>query len=84
MNKVLVAGLAVLIIAGAAALAEHRMSDAGCGSYVNRSGHLVARPCGSPTGATARCADGRYSYSEHPGSSWTCSYHGGVVERLPR
>src|SRR3954454_1478740 len=55
-----------------------------CGYYVNRSGygHPVARPCLSSQGATALCADGRYSYSEHPSSPMTCSYHGGVAQRL--
>jgi Protein of unknown function (DUF3761) len=33
-----------------------------------------------PVGATARCVDGTYSYSQH--RSGTCSHHGGVVEWL--
>ncbi|MEU8824374.1 DUF3761 domain-containing protein [Streptomyces sp. NPDC048636] len=31
----------------------------------------------APTGATARCDDGTYSYSAHPRG--TCSHHGGVA-----
>lgn len=61
-----------------------------CGYYSNSYGHLVPRPCGDwrtsiagpPVGATALCVDGTYSYSEHPHSDWTCSYHGGVVQHL--
>ncbi|MGZ4358598.1 MAG: DUF3761 domain-containing protein [Gaiellaceae bacterium] len=33
-----------------------------------------------PPGATARCRDGSYSYSQH--RSGTCSHHGGVAEWL--
>jgi Protein of unknown function (DUF3761) len=53
-----------------------------CGYYINSSGHLVPRPCTTSKGATAVCADGRYSYSEHPYAPGTCSYHGGVVQHL--
>ena len=31
----------------------------------------------APPGATARCRDGTYSYSQH--HSGTCSHHGGVA-----
>ena len=57
-----------------------------CGYYTNSSGHAVPRPCGdwhnqpTPPRATARCADGTYSYSEHPSAPGTCSHHGGVVQ----
>jgi hypothetical protein len=33
-------------------------------------------PFGPPAGATAQCADGTYSFSQH--RSGTCSHHGGV------
>lgn len=46
------------------------------GSYVNSSGNTVCSPSYSPSGATAKCRDGTYSYSQH--HSGTCSYHGGV------
>lgn len=35
---------------------------------------------GAPSGATARCNDGTYSYSQH--RSGTCSHHGGVAQWL--
>jgi hypothetical protein len=46
---------------------------------------LVLAPPASalpPAGATARCRDGTYSYSQH--HSGTCSYHGGVASWLDR
>jgi hypothetical protein len=53
------------------------------GTYENSSGNTVCKPEESstvPAGATARCEDGTYSFSEH--RSGTCSYHGGVAEWL--
>jgi Protein of unknown function (DUF3761) len=53
------------------------------GTYENSSGNIVCKPEESPSvpaGATARCADGTYSFSEH--RSGTCSHHGGVAEWL--
>ena len=47
------------------------------GYYKNSSGHCVPRPSNDPKGATAKCRDGTYSYSEH--ASGTCSHHGGVA-----
>lgn len=47
--------------------------------YGNRSGHRVHTPVqalATPAGATARCGDGSYSFSEH--RRGTCSHHGGV------
>jgi Protein of unknown function (DUF3761) len=55
--------------------------------YINSDGNWVPSPCtpidggGAPAGATAQCADGSYSYSQH--ASGTCSWHGGVSEWLP-
>lgn len=46
----------------------------------------VHRPEEAPTpppGATAKCADGTYSFSQHPYDDWTCSYHGGAVAYAP-
>ena len=34
----------------------------------------------APAGATAKCRDGTYSFSQH--RSGTCSHHGGVLSRL--
>jgi hypothetical protein len=80
------AAIALLVSAAALAMAQSLGSNdqqsGACGYYVNSSGHQVSRPCGTATGATALCADGRYSYSEHPYAPGTCSYHGGVVQHL--
>jgi hypothetical protein len=40
----------------------------------------TAATAAPPPGATARCRDGTYSYSQH--RSGTCSYHGGVARWL--
>jgi hypothetical protein len=53
--------------------------------YTNVSGNTVHSPAytsdGSvPSGATAECRDGTYSFSEH--RSGTCSHHGGVMRWL--
>jgi hypothetical protein len=58
---------------------------ASCGGdyYTNSSGHCVHRPeaaPSSPDGATAKCKDGTYSFSEH--RQGTCSRHGGVANWL--
>jgi hypothetical protein len=87
MSKLRLALASVLLVsAGAPAIAldwgSYDQGTGGCGYYVNSSGHQVPRPCGTATGATALCADGRYSYSEHPYGSKTCSYHGGVAQHL--
>jgi hypothetical protein len=48
--------------------------------YVNSNGNYVPSPSSNPTGATAQCRDGSYSYSQH--RSGTCSHHGGVASWL--
>ncbi len=53
--------------------------------YTNTYGNSVHSPAYSdngsvPSGASARCRDGTYSFSQH--RSGTCSYHGGVSEWL--
>lgn len=53
------------------------------GTYVNSAGNTVCSPYDSPSapaGATARCADGSYSFSQN--RSGTCSHHGGVANWL--
>ncbi|MGJ0502642.1 MAG: DUF3761 domain-containing protein [Methylocystis sp.] len=55
------------------------------GHYSNSSGEDVHAPAhsvtgGAPDGASARCADGTYSFSHS--RSGTCSRHGGVGEWL--
>jgi len=49
-------------------------------SYINVDGVRVPSPVFSetrPAGATARCRDGSYSFSQH--RRGTCSWHGGVA-----
>jgi hypothetical protein len=54
------------------------------GTYTNSAGNTVCKPeessSGAPAGATARCGDGTYSFSES--RSGTCSHHEGVAEWL--
>src|SRR3954447_18664799 len=54
-------------------------------SYTNVSGQHVHAPAYDldgdiPAGASARCRDGTYSFSQH--HRGTCSHHGGVSEWL--
>jgi len=58
---------------------------AGCsrGYYRNSRGRCVRRPVRAnrpPAGASARCRDGTYSFSQS--RRGTCSYHGGVAQWL--
>ena len=51
--------------------------------YTNSDGNRVHSPAHSstvPTGATAICRDGSYSFSQH--RQGTCSHHGGVARWL--
>ena len=53
--------------------------------YINRQGETVHSPSqtisgGVPTGASAVCRDGTYSFSRS--RSGTCSHHGGVAQWL--
>jgi hypothetical protein len=53
------------------------------GTYVNAAGNTVCSPYESPSapvGATARCGDSSYSFSQS--RSGTCSRHGGVAQWL--
>ena len=58
-------------------------ADPASGYYTNVNGHRVHRPMRAnqaPAGATAKCSDGTWSFSEnHRG---TCSHHGGVTRWL--
>lgn len=54
-------------------------------TYTNVDGNAVHSPAYSsddsiPAGATAKCVDGTYSFSQH--HRGTCSYHGGVASWL--
>jgi hypothetical protein len=78
-----VASLAALAVAlvGASGAAAHQgqtaTAECNAGYYLNVSGHCIHSPSSSPVGATAKCRDATYSYSEH--ASGTCSHHGGVA-----
>jgi hypothetical protein len=53
------------------------------GTYVNSAGATVCSPevsSSAPSGATAKCNDGTYSFSQS--RRGTCSSHGGVAEWL--
>lgn len=55
------------------------------GDYINSDGNEVHRPAHTkshkvPEGATAKCRDDSYSFSQH--HRGTCSRHGGVAEWL--
>jgi hypothetical protein len=55
----------------------------GGGGYINSGGNYVPSPASAsspPSGATARCNDGTYSFSQN--RSGTCSDHGGVAQFL--
>jgi hypothetical protein len=77
MRKLLALSFIVLVTAGAVQAQGHDPY------YTNSQGDAVHRPMHSrhvPRGATARCRDRSYSFSEnHRG---TCSHHGGVAEWL--
>jgi len=53
--------------------------------YINSDGNKIQSPTRSHdgnvhAGATARCSDGTYSFSQH--RQGTCSHHGGVADWL--
>ena len=55
------------------------------GEYTNSDGNVIHSPAHTksgkaPEGATAKCRDGSYSFSQH--RRGTCSRHGGVAEWL--
>jgi hypothetical protein len=75
----------VIALGTALLLAMPAVAETACGpdQYQNVSGHCVHRPERAdrpPAGATARCRDGTYSFSEH--HQGTCSHHGGVATWL--
>ena len=73
------AALAAVAVAASGASAHHAATTRDAcrsGYYLNVSGHCVHSPSSNPAGATAKCRDGTYSYSQH--ASGTCSHHGGV------
>ena len=73
----LVAAAIVSFGSAGVASAHHASADCSGGYYKNVSGHCIHSPSTDPAGATAKCRDNTYSYSEH--ASGTCSHHGGVA-----
>jgi hypothetical protein len=71
------------LVAPTAAEARSPARTCGADSYVNSRGHCVHRPMKAdraPAGATAKCRDGTYSFSQS--RRGTCSWHGGVAQWL--
>lgn len=69
------------IVSNGTKVAETPSPSTSSGSgYTNVDGNYVKSPSDDPAGATARCNDGTYSYSQN--HSGTCSHHGGVAEWL--
>lgn len=87
--NILAAALAVAITSPASvdARVSHRFTQSQSATsgeyYTAASGHRVHRPVrapAAPAGASARCADGSWSFSES--RRGTCSHHGGVASWL--
>jgi len=80
--KKMLAAIAALAIATTAQAQYHHHNTAS-EYYTAKSGDHVHRPMHAqhqPTGATAKCRDQTWSFSEnHRG---TCSHHGGVQQWL--
>ena len=74
------------IVLAAVGFASPAYSSPGGGScYTAASGDCVPYPQKGgpqPPTATAQCADGSWSFSEHPHSGGTCHGHGGVQRYL--
>ncbi len=80
VNEVIADGTYVAPVAPVAAPVEQNCPN---GTYVNSAGNTVCSPYSSPSapaGATARCGDDTYSFSQS--RSGTCSHHGGVATWL--
>jgi hypothetical protein len=84
MKRYLIAAVAAFAIGGTASASclqpdENELASHHC--YTNGYGAPTHSPSldayGPPAGASAQCADGTYSFSQHRGG--TCSHHGGVL-----
>jgi Protein of unknown function (DUF3761) len=83
LRATLIAAAITAASVGLASPAYSRPSPGGC--YIASSGDCVPYPQQGgpqPPGATAQCADGSWSFSEHPHASGTCHGHGGVQQYL--
>jgi predicted nucleic acid binding AN1-type Zn finger protein len=86
MKKLLISAFVAFSLSSAFACATAISSDSQVveqGDYVNIDGNSVHRPAHAktnkkPSGATAKCADGTFSFSQH--HRGTCSHHGGVTQ----
>ncbi|WP_082977047.1 DUF3761 domain-containing protein [Mycobacterium sp. 852002-50816_SCH5313054-b] len=77
--------VAAAIVLAAIGSAIPAYSSPGGSCYTAVSGDCVSYPQQGgpqPSNATAQCADGSWSFSEHPHSSGTCHGHGGVQRYL--
>lgn len=77
--------VAAAVATGAIGLAVPAQSSPVGGCYTAVSGDCVPYPQTGgpqPPAATAQCADGSWSFSEHPHASGTCHGHGGVQQYL--
>jgi hypothetical protein len=73
----------IAAVAPPAAGSAQQSSSCDADYYRNSDGKCVHRPqqaAAAPAGATARCSDGEYSFSQH--RRGTCSGHGGVAQWL--
>lgn len=85
MKKVLAVTLAASVVSIGLLGAPAQAAAPACrsGYYENSSGNCVKRPTAAarqPAGATAKCRDGTWSFSQH--HSGTCSGHKGVARWL--
>ncbi len=83
VNKIIARGTYVAPKPATTTTTTSKSASQNCanGTYVNSAGNTVCRPTQSssrPAGATARCKDGSYSYSQS--RRGTCSRHGGVAQ----
>ena len=82
-NEVTKAPITQVTLNGTYVAPATQQSSCPNGSYVNTAGNKVCSPyqsSGAPTGASAQCADGTYSFSQS--RRGTCSHHGGVANWL--
>jgi hypothetical protein len=80
-NEVTKAPIAKVILVGTYVKPKPApVSTSSGGGYTNSQGNYVPSPSTNPAGATARCHDGTYSYSQS--RRGTCSHHGGVAQWL--
>jgi hypothetical protein len=65
-----------IVLIGSYVFPTFKPSNITGGGYINTYGNYIPSPGTSSAGASAKCSDGTYSYSQS--RRGTCSYHGGV------